>query len=48
LANSDRSLLHRLESQVLQECNVAGLHMLDDFLRHFANRVVTENDRLMD
>src|SRR5438093_11955019 len=36
-----------LESQVLEERHVAVLHVLYDFSRHVANRVVTENDRLM-
>src|SRR5438094_5651555 len=36
-----------LESQVLEERHVAVLHVLYDFFRHVANRVVTENDRPM-
>ena len=40
-------LLLRLEPNVLQQSDVAILHMVDDLLGHVANRVVAENDRVM-
>ena len=38
----------RLKAKVLEQRDIAVLHMLNDFFRHFPNCVVTENDRLMD
>src|SRR4029453_13948929 len=37
-----------LEADVLEQSDIAVLHMRNDFLRHFPNCVVAENDRLMD
>ena len=36
----------RLKAQILEQRDVAVLHVLNDFLRNIANRVVTEDDRL--
>src|SRR6266545_1601851 len=38
----------RLEADVLEQSDIAILHMINDLLRHLPKRVVTENDRLMD
>ena len=37
-----------LEPNILEQRDIAVLHVLNDFLRHLTNRVVTENDRVMD
>ena len=37
-----------LETQILEQRHVAILHVRDDLLRHISNRVVTENDRMID
>ena len=36
----------RLKAQILQQRHVTVLHVLNNFLRNIANRVVTEDDRL--
>src|SRR5438034_4089559 len=38
----------RLKADVLEQGDIAALHMIDDFFWHFSNRVMTEYDRLMD
>ena len=40
--------LFRMEADVLKQSDIAVLHMIDDFFRHVANRLLAENDRLMD
>ena len=37
-----------LKPNILEQCDIAVLHVLNNFLRHIANGVVTENDRMMD
>ena len=41
-------LLTWLKPNILEQCDIAILHVLNDFLRHVTNGVVTENDGLMD
>src|SRR6266571_8516649 len=41
-------LLTRLKPNILEQRDIAVLHVLNDFLRHVTNGVVTENDGLMD
>src|SRR6266513_3038926 len=40
--------LFLLEADVLEQSDIANLHMTDDFFRHLANRLLAENDWLMD
>src|SRR6266571_672237 len=40
--------LFRPEADVLEQSDIAILHMTDDFFRHLANRLLAENDWLMD
>src|SRR5437763_1011709 len=37
-----------LEADVLEQSDIANLHMIDDFFWRVANRLLAENDRLMD
>ena len=41
-------LLLRLEADVLEQGDIAILHVANDFFWHVPNRVVTENDGLVD
>src|SRR5437762_11523106 len=41
-------LLTRLKPKILKQRDIAVLHMLNNFLRHVTNGVVTENDGMMD
>src|SRR5437867_5903198 len=38
----------RLKADVLEQGDIAALHMIDDFFWHVPNRVLTEYDGLMD
>src|SRR6266699_1841841 len=37
-----------LEADVLEQSDIATLHMTDDFFRHLTNRLMAENHWLMD
>ena len=41
-------LLTSLKPNILEQCDIAVLHVLNDFRRHIADGVVTENDGVMD
>src|SRR5512132_592857 len=41
-------LLARVETNIFEQRDIAVLHVLNDFLRHVTNGVVTENDGVMD
>src|SRR4029077_17230020 len=41
-------LLTRVETNIFEKRDIAVLHVLNDFLRHVTNGVVTENDGMMD
>src|SRR5512133_1712815 len=41
-------LLTWLKPNILEQRDIAVLHVLNDFLRHITNGVVTENDGMMD
>src|SRR5262245_20378528 len=41
-------LLTGLEPNILEQRDIAVLHVVDDFFRHVADGVVTENDGMMD
>ena len=36
-----------LKADILEQRNVAALHVVNDFLRHIADRIPTENDGVM-
>ena len=38
----------RMETKILEQRHVALLHVRDNFFRHLADGVVTENDRMID
>ena len=41
-------LLTGLKPNILQQRDIAVLHVLNDFLRHVADRVMTENHGMVD
>ena len=41
------SFLAGLKAEILKQHDIAASHVVNDFLRHLANRVVTKNDGVM-